>query len=78
MAADHVSLERVSMRGMPPAPRGVSQIELTFDMDASGVLNVSARYIVENSRREMLADARNRANARVYPIEETVRDCQVV
>jgi molecular chaperone DnaK len=43
MAADNKSLGRFELVGIPPAPRGVPQIEVTFDIDANGVLNVSAR-----------------------------------
>jgi len=43
MAADNISLGRFRLDGIPPAPRGVPQIEVTFDIDANGILNVSAR-----------------------------------
>jgi molecular chaperone DnaK len=43
MAADNKSLGRFVLDGILPAPRGVPQIEVTFDIDASGILNVSAR-----------------------------------
>ena len=43
MAADNVSLGRFALTGMLPAPRGVPQIEVTFDIDANGILNVSAK-----------------------------------
>jgi molecular chaperone DnaK len=43
MAADNASLGRFALSGIPPAPRGVPQIEVTFDIDANGILNVSAR-----------------------------------
>lgn len=43
MAADNKSLGRFILDGIPPAPRGVPQIEVTFDIDANGILNVSAR-----------------------------------
>lgn len=42
MAADNKSLGRFHLDGIPPAPRGVPQIEVTFDIDASGILNVKA------------------------------------
>jgi molecular chaperone DnaK len=42
MAADNMSLGRFRLEGIPPAPRGVPQIEVTFDIDANGILNVSA------------------------------------
>ena len=43
MAADNKSLGRFELVGIPPAPRGVPQIEVTFDIDANGILNVSAK-----------------------------------
>ena len=42
-AADNKSLGRFDLTDIPPAPRGVPQIEVTFDIDANGILNVSAR-----------------------------------
>ena len=42
MAADNKSLGRFILDGIPPAPRGVPQIEVTFDIDANGILNVKA------------------------------------
>ncbi|MEK6940444.1 MAG: molecular chaperone DnaK [Nanoarchaeota archaeon] len=43
MAADNKSLGRFMLDGIPPAPRGVPQIEVTFDIDANGIVNVSAQ-----------------------------------
>ncbi len=43
MAADNVSLGQFNLDGIPPAPRGVPQIEVTFDIDANGILNVTAQ-----------------------------------
>lgn len=43
MAADNKSLGRFVLDGIPPAPRGVPQIEVSFDIDANGILNVSAK-----------------------------------
>ncbi|MBI5449223.1 molecular chaperone DnaK [Candidatus Gottesmanbacteria bacterium] len=43
MAADNKSLGRFVLSGIPPAPRGVPQVEVTFDIDASGILNVTAK-----------------------------------
>jgi molecular chaperone DnaK len=42
MAADNKSLGRFTLEGIPPAPRGIPQIEVTFDIDADGILKVSA------------------------------------
>jgi molecular chaperone DnaK len=43
MAADNKSLGRFSLDGIPPAPRGIPQIEVTFDIDANGILKVTAQ-----------------------------------
>ncbi|MGE5072998.1 MAG: molecular chaperone DnaK, partial [Anaerolineae bacterium] len=43
LASDNMSLGRFRLDGIPPAPRGMPQIEVTFDIDANGILNVSAK-----------------------------------
>ena len=43
MSADNTSLGEFNLDGLPPAPRGVPKIEVTFDIDASGILNVTAK-----------------------------------
>jgi molecular chaperone DnaK len=43
MAGDNMSLGRFRLDGIPPAPRGIPQIEVTFDIDANGILNVTAK-----------------------------------
>ncbi len=43
MARDNISLGRFDLTGIPPSPRGIPQIEVTFDINADGVLNVSAK-----------------------------------
>ncbi|MHA1270103.1 MAG: molecular chaperone DnaK [Candidatus Helarchaeota archaeon] len=43
MAKDNISLGKFHLMGIPPAPRGVPQIEVTFDIDSNGILNVSAK-----------------------------------
>src|SRR5881628_2708699 len=43
MATDNISLGMFNLTGIPPAPRGVPQIEVTFDIDANGMLNVNAK-----------------------------------
>lgn len=43
MASDNITLGRFQLTGIPPAPRGVPQIEVTFDIDANGIVNVSAK-----------------------------------
>ena len=43
IAEDNITLGRFRLEGIPPAPRGMPQVEVTFDIDANGILNVSAR-----------------------------------
>ena len=42
MANDNLLLRRFTLVGIPPAPRGVPQIEVTFDIDANGIINITA------------------------------------
>lgn len=57
MAADNVSLGMFNLVGIPPAPRGVPQIEVTFDIDANGILNVSAKDIATNKEQKITISA---------------------
>jgi molecular chaperone DnaK len=43
MAGDNVTLGKFNLDGIPPAPRGIPQIEVTFDIDANGIVNVTAK-----------------------------------
>jgi molecular chaperone DnaK len=53
MAADNKSLGRFDLVGIPPAPRGVPQIEVTFDIDANGIVNVSAKDLGTNKTQKI-------------------------
>ena len=53
MASDNKSLGRFILDGIPPAPRGVPQIEVTFDIDANGILNVSAKDKATNKEQKI-------------------------
>jgi len=57
MASDNVSLGQFNLVGLPPAPRGVPQIEVTFDIDASGILNVSAKDLGTGKEQKMTITA---------------------
>jgi molecular chaperone DnaK len=57
MASDNVSLGQFNLVGLPPAPRGVPQIEVTFDIDASGILNVSAKDLGTGKVQKMTITA---------------------
>src|SRR6267143_1029379 len=78
MAADNKTIGRFTLDGIPPAPRGVPQIEVTFDIDANGILHVAARDkatgkeqkikikagsgLKEDEIKQMVADAETHAD----------------
>lgn len=53
MAKDNIELGKFSLVGIPPAPRGVPQIEVTFDIDANGILHVSAKDLGTGKEQKM-------------------------
>eukprot|EP00959_Pyramimonas_sp_CCMP1952_P178359 3728319-Pyramimonas_sp.AAC.3 len=53
MAADNKMLGQFDLMGIPPAPRGVPQIEVTFDIDANGIVNVSAKDKATNKEQNV-------------------------
>jgi molecular chaperone DnaK len=53
MAANNRTLGRFELVGIPPAPRGVPQIEVTFDIDANGIVNVSAKDLATNKEQSI-------------------------
>jgi molecular chaperone DnaK len=53
MARDNVELGRFSLVGIPPAPRGMPQIEVTFDIDANGIIHVSAKDMGTGKEQKM-------------------------
>lgn len=57
MASDNVSLGMFNLVGIPPAPRGVPQIEVTFDIDANGILNVSAKDLATGNEQKITITA---------------------
>ena len=57
MAADNQTLGRFELVGIPPAPRGVPQIEVSFDIDADGILSVSAKDLGTGSKQEIRVTA---------------------
>ncbi|MBK8137735.1 MAG: molecular chaperone DnaK [Chloroflexi bacterium] len=54
MAADNTTLGKFILDGIPPSPRGVPQIEVTFDIDANGILNVSAKDKASNREQKVV------------------------
>jgi len=60
MATDCVSLGMFNLSGIPPAPRGVPQIEVTFDIDANGIMNVAARDLATQKEAKITITANNK------------------
>lgn len=60
MAKDNVPLGKFDLDGIPPAPRGVPQIEVTFDIDANGILKVSAKDLGTNKEQHITITAPNK------------------
>jgi len=57
MARDNVALGKFTLTGIPPAPRGVPQVEVTFDIDANGILHVGAKDKATNKEQSMRVTA---------------------
>jgi molecular chaperone DnaK len=57
MSADNLSLGNFNLTGIPPAPRGVPQIEVTFDIDANGILNVTAKDLATSKENKITITA---------------------
>ncbi|MFZ1985179.1 MAG: molecular chaperone DnaK [Desulfatitalea sp.] len=75
MAANNKTLGRFELVGIPPAPRGVPQIEVTFDIDANGIVNVSAKDMAtskEQSIRITASSGMSKAD-----IEQAVKDAEL-
>jgi molecular chaperone DnaK len=60
MAADCVSLGMFNLSGIPPAPRGIPQVEVTFDIDANGILNVAAKDLATSKEAKITIAANNK------------------
>ena len=74
LAADNRQLARFRLEGIQPAPRGVPQIEVTFDIDANGILNVSARD--KQTGKEQRVTIQESTNLDPAEIERMVADAQ--
>jgi molecular chaperone DnaK len=62
MAPDNMSLGRFRLDGIPPAPRGIPQVEVTFDIDANGILNVTARDKATGKEQKVTVTASTNLN----------------
>jgi molecular chaperone DnaK len=74
MASDNVSLGRFYLAGIPPAPRNVPQIEVTFDIDANGILNVSATDKATGKTEKLTIMAPQRMEQ--ARIDQAIRDAE--
>jgi molecular chaperone DnaK len=74
MANDCVSLGMFNLSGIPPAPRGVPQIEVTFDIDANGILNVAAKDMATQKEAKITITANNKLSK--DEIEKLKRDSE--
>ena len=72
MAGDNISLGRFRLEGIPPAPRGLPQVEVTFDIDANGILNVTARDKATGKEQKVTITAST--NLSKEEIERKVRE----
>ncbi|MGD9129652.1 MAG: molecular chaperone DnaK [Candidatus Woesebacteria bacterium] len=74
MAADNKSLGRFFLDGIPPAPRGVPQVEVAFDIDSNGILNVTAKD--KNTGKEQKITIQNSTNLSDEEIEKMKTDAE--
>jgi molecular chaperone DnaK len=75
MAADNKTLGRFRLEGIPPAPRGVPQIEVTFNIDANGIVNVSAKDLGTGKEQAITITAST--NLGKEEVERMVRDAEL-
>lgn len=74
MAVDNKSLGRFVLDGIPPSPRGVPQIEVTFDIDSNGILSVSAKD--KGTNKEQKITIQNATNIKEEEIEQMKKDAE--
>jgi molecular chaperone DnaK len=74
LATDNMSLGRFRLDGIPPAPRGVPQVEVTFDIDANGILHVTARDKASGKEQKITVTASTNLNKQ--DIEKMVQEAR--
>jgi molecular chaperone DnaK len=74
MAADNMTLGRFNLEGIPPAPRGMPQVEVTFDIDANGILNVTAQDKATGREQKITITAST--NLSQSEVEDKIREAK--
>jgi molecular chaperone DnaK len=74
MAKDNRTLGRFNLDGIPPAPRGVPKVEVTFDIDANGILNVSAKDMASGKEQKIRIEASSGLSE--AEIEKMIKDAK--
>jgi len=74
IAADNMLLGEFRLEGIPPAPRGVPQIEVTFDIDANGIINVSAKDRATGKEQKIAITASTNLNKQ--DIERMIKEAE--
>jgi molecular chaperone DnaK len=74
MASGNTSLGKFQLMGIPPAPRGIPQIEVTFDIDANGILQVSAKDLGTGKEQSITITASNKLNE--DEIDEAIKQAE--
>lgn len=74
MSRDNVTLGKFHLTGIPPAPRGVPQVEVSFDLDANGIINVHAKDLGTGNEQKITITASTKLSQE--EIDKMVRDAQ--
>jgi molecular chaperone DnaK len=74
LAKDNISLGRFDLTGIPPAPRGIPQIEVSFDIDANGILSVGAKDLATNKTQTITVTASTKMSK--DDVEKAVKEAE--
>jgi molecular chaperone DnaK len=75
MASDNISLGRFMLTGIPPAPRGIPQIEVTFEIDSNGILNVTAKDTATSKSQSITVSGSTNLNE--DEIQKRIREAEL-